>query len=115
MSRAPRSRRAWRSPATCCASLEEQADPVALIIAHRALANSQFFIGDLLATRTHAEQALASYQAAQRPGLAVRFAADPYVLSEYFLAHALLRLGYPDSARPHAAKALCARASWGTC
>jgi class 3 adenylate cyclase/predicted ATPase len=85
---------------------EGQADPVPRIIAHRALANSQFFIGDLVAARTHAEQALAAYAPGQRPDLAVRYAADPYVLSAYFLAHALLRLGYPDSARPHAANAL---------
>jgi predicted ATPase len=31
---------------------------------------------------------------------------DPFVLSAYFIAHALLCLGYPDSARGHAAKAL---------
>jgi class 3 adenylate cyclase/tetratricopeptide (TPR) repeat protein len=85
---------------------ETQADPVPRIIAHRALANSQFFIGDLIATRTHAEQALAPYEPAGRPELAVRYAADPYVPSAYFLAHALLRLGYPDSARQHAATAL---------
>jgi class 3 adenylate cyclase/predicted ATPase len=85
---------------------ETQADPVPRIIAHRALANSQFFIGDLIATRTHAEQALASYQPAGRPELAVRYAADPYVPSAYFLAHALLCLGYPDSARQHAVNAL---------
>jgi predicted ATPase len=85
---------------------EERADPVPRIVAHRALANSQFFAGDLLAARSHAEQALACYQPARRPELAVRYAADPYVLSSYFLAHALLRLGYPDSARPHAAGAL---------
>ena len=63
---------------------EEQADPAARVIAHRALANSQFFVGDLVATRTHAEQALAGYQAAERPELAVRYAADPFVLSAYF-------------------------------
>jgi predicted ATPase len=85
---------------------EGQADSVPRIIAHRALANSQFFIGDLVAARTHAEQALASYEPARRPELAVRYAADPYVLSAYFLAHSLLRLGYPDSARQHAANAL---------
>ena len=85
---------------------ETHADPVPRIIAHRALANSQFFIGDLVAARTHAEQALACYQPARRPELAVRYAADPYVLSAYFLAHSLLGLGYPDSARPHAANAL---------
>jgi class 3 adenylate cyclase/predicted ATPase len=85
---------------------EGQADPVPRMIAQRALANSYFFIGDLAAARTHAEQALAGYAPGQRLDLAVRYAADPYVLSAYFLAHALLRLGYPDSARPHAASAL---------
>jgi class 3 adenylate cyclase/predicted ATPase len=83
-----------------------QADPVPRIVAQRALANSHFFGGDLVATRTHAEQALAGYAPGQRPDLAVRYAADPYVLSAYFLAHALLRLGYADRARPHAADAL---------
>ena len=78
---------------------EEQADPVARVIAHRALANSQFFVGDLLATRTHAEQALASYQAAQRPGLAVRYAADPFVLSAYFSPMRCSAWVISDSAR----------------
>jgi class 3 adenylate cyclase/predicted ATPase len=85
---------------------EAQTDPVPRIIAHRALANSQFFVGDLAAARNHAEQALALYQPARRPELAFRYAADPYVLAAFFLAHSLLCLGYPDSARRHAADAL---------
>ena len=55
---------------------EEQADPVGRVIAHRALANSQFFVGDLIATRTHAEQALADPQAA-RSGPSSRSATPP--------------------------------------
>jgi class 3 adenylate cyclase/predicted ATPase len=85
---------------------EGQADPVPRLIAHRALANSQFFIGDLAATRDHAERALAGDRRAQRDNLATLYAAYPYVLSGYFLAHALLRLGYPDRARVQAASAL---------
>jgi predicted ATPase len=85
---------------------EAQADPVPRLIAHRALANSQFFVGDLAATRAHAEQALAGGQPPPRSNLAALYAADPYVLSTYFLAHALLRQGFPESARTHAATAL---------
>ncbi|MGH6900635.1 MAG: AAA family ATPase, partial [Geminicoccaceae bacterium] len=85
---------------------EGQADPVPRLIAHRALANSHFFIGDLAATRAHAEQALAGDQPPPRSNLATLYVADPHVLSAYFLAHALLRQGFPESARTHAAWAL---------
>ena len=85
---------------------EGQADPVPRLIAHRALANSQFFVGDLAATRAHAEQALAGDQPPPRPNLATAYVADPYVLSTYFLAHALLRQGFAARARTHAASAL---------
>jgi class 3 adenylate cyclase/predicted ATPase len=85
---------------------EAQADPVPRLIAHRALANTQFFVGDLAATRTHAERALAGDEATRRDDLATLYIADPYVLATYFLAHALLRLGCPERARTHAAAAL---------
>jgi predicted ATPase len=85
---------------------EGQADPVPQIIAHRALANSHFFIGDLAATQAHAEQALAGNGLAPRHNLATLYSADPYVMSGYFLAHALLRRGYPERARGHAESAL---------
>ena len=86
---------------------EQQACSVPPLIAHRALANSQFFIGDLAATRAHAEQALAGGPPPPpRSDLASLYVSDPYVLSTYFLAHALLRQGFPESARTHAATAL---------
>ena len=85
---------------------EGQVDLVPRLIAHRALANSQFFVGDLAATQAHAEQALAGDQPPPRSNLANLYVADPYVLSAYFLAHALFRQGFPDRARSHAATAL---------
>jgi class 3 adenylate cyclase/predicted ATPase len=85
---------------------EQQACSVPPLIAHRALANSQFFVGDLAATRAHAEQALAGGPPPRRADLATLYVSDPYVLSTYFLAHALLRQGFPESGRRHAASAL---------
>ena len=85
---------------------EKQPCSVPPLIAHRALANSQFFVGDLAATRAHAEQALAGGPPPKRADLATRYISDPYVLATYFLAHALIRQGYPETGRRHAATAL---------
>ena len=93
---------------------EEQADPAARVIAHRALANSQFFVGDLVATRTHAEQALAGYQAAERPELAVRYAADPFVLSAYFSPMRCSGWAIRTAPACMPPKRWPERASWGT-
>jgi class 3 adenylate cyclase/predicted ATPase len=85
---------------------EAQNDTSLMLIAWRALANTEFFIGDLEAARGHAEQALASYDPRRHGGLASLYSADPYVLCGYFLAHSLLRLGYPEQARSRAQQAL---------
>jgi predicted ATPase len=85
---------------------EAQNDTSLKLIAWRALANTEFFIGDLGAARGHAEQALASYDPRRHGGLASLYSADPYVLCGYFLAHSLLRLGYPEQARSRAQQAL---------
>ena len=77
-----------------------------MLVAWRALANTEFFTGDLAAARGHAEQALAAYDPRRHGGLASLYSADPYVLCGYFLAHALLRLGYPEQARARARQAL---------
>jgi class 3 adenylate cyclase/predicted ATPase len=85
---------------------EAQGDTALSLIAYRALANTKFFAGDLVGARTDAERALASYDRTHHSGLGVRYSADPVVLCAYFLAHSLLRLGYPDQALPHARAAL---------
>ncbi|MCC2663762.1 MAG: Adenylate cyclase, partial [Geminicoccaceae bacterium] len=85
---------------------EAQGDAGLLLVACRALANTEFFAGDLMAARRHAEQALAVYEPRRHGGLARLYSADPYVLCAYFLAHSLLRLGYPEQGRGHARQAL---------
>ena len=85
---------------------EGRNDAGLMLVAYRALANTEFFAGDLAAARGHAEQALAAYDPRRHGGLASLYSADPHVLCAYFLAHSLLRLGYPEQARGHARQAL---------
>ncbi len=77
-------------------------DDVARLVAHRAMTNTRFFLGDLAAARAHAENALALYKPAKHGGLASLYSADPYVLSALFLAHTLARTGLVEQARPWA-------------
>ena len=85
---------------------EAQGDTALSLIAYRALANTRFFIGDLSGARADAERALASYDRTRHGGLGARYSADPFVLCAYFLAHSLLRLGYPEQALLRARAAL---------
>ena len=85
---------------------EAQGDTALSLIAYRALANTKFFTGDLAGARADAERALASYDRTRHGGLGIRYSADPFVLCAYFLAHSLLRLGYPDQAQQRAREAL---------
>jgi class 3 adenylate cyclase/predicted ATPase len=85
---------------------EEQGDTASLLIACRALANSWFFIGDLAAARQYAERAVAAYDPVEHAGLARLYSADPYVMCAFFLAHSLLRLGYPEQAQPWSERGL---------
>ncbi|HEX5796388.1 MAG TPA: AAA family ATPase, partial [Geminicoccaceae bacterium] len=85
---------------------EGRNDAGLMLVAYRALANTEFFAGDLAAARGHAEQALAAFDPRRHGGLASLYSADPHVLCAYFLAHSLLRLGYPEQARGHARQAL---------
>ena len=85
---------------------EAQGDTGLSLIAYRALANTKFFTGDLAGARTDAERALAGYDRTRHGGLGARYSADPFVLCAYFLAHTLLRLGYPEQALGHARAAL---------
>jgi class 3 adenylate cyclase/predicted ATPase len=85
---------------------EAQGDTALSLIAYRALTNTKFFTGDLAGARADAERALASYDRARHGGLGIRYSADPFALCAYFLAHSLLRLGYPDQAQQRAREAL---------
>jgi predicted ATPase len=84
-------------------------DSVHRVVAHRAPTNSWFFLGDLRASRAHAETVMALYDPARHGGLASLYSADPSVLSAFFLAHTLARMGLVEQAR-HWAEAGMARA-----
>jgi predicted ATPase len=63
-----------------------------------ALAVTSFSLGDLSATREHAEQAVALYDARQHGSHAHVYGQDPKVACLAFGAVALWLLGYPDQA-----------------
>ncbi len=73
-----------------------------LLIAHRALTNTWFFVGDLAAARRHAETVLAAYQPDRHGALASLYSADPYVVSAFFLADTLALMGFVEQAQPWA-------------
>jgi predicted ATPase len=79
---------------------QEEGEATSSLIAGRALANTWFFLGDLDAARRHAEAVIAAYDPIEHAGLGRLYSADPYVMCAFFLAHSLLRLGYPEQARP---------------
>jgi class 3 adenylate cyclase/tetratricopeptide (TPR) repeat protein len=79
-----------------------QGDSGPRLIAHRALANTWFFLGDLAKARSHAETVLATYEPARHGALANLYSADPYVVSAFFLADALALTGHLEQARPWA-------------
>jgi len=81
-------------------------DQVARLVAHRTLANSRFFQGDLAATESHAGQVLELYDRARHASLAAQYAGDPAVVCSFFLAHARLRRGFPEQARALAERGL---------
>ena len=72
------------------------------LIAHRALTNTWFFLGDFAKARGHAETVLAAYEPARHGALATLYSADPYVVSAFFLAHSLALMGHLEQARPWA-------------
>jgi predicted ATPase len=79
-----------------------QGDTGPRLIAHRALANTWFFVGDMAKARSHAETVLATYEPARHGALASLYSADPYVVSAFFLAHTLALMGHLEQARPWA-------------
>ena len=80
----------------------ERGDNGPRLIAHRALTNTWFFLGDFAKARGHAETVLAAYEPARHGALATLYSADPYVVSAFFLAHSLALMGHLEQARPWA-------------
>jgi len=79
---------------------------VPLLIGHRVVGTSGFFLGRLMAARAHFEQTLALYDPAQHQALALLYAFNPRVTSLGYLSCVLFALGYPDQALLRSGEAL---------
>ena len=83
-----------------------------MLVACRALANTEFFIGDLWPPAATPSRRSPSTSRAATAVWRALYSADPYVLCGYFLAHSLLRLGYPEQGRGTPGRRWPGRASW---
>jgi predicted ATPase len=77
---------------------QHQHHPVLLLEAHRALATTCFYLGELGLTRTHAAQSHRLYDRQQHRTLTWLYSFDVGVACLVWDAHALWLLGFPDQA-----------------
>jgi predicted ATPase len=77
---------------------QHQHDSAPLLVAHRVLGTTLYFLGELPTACTHLEQALRLYNPQQHRALAFQYAQDPGIAGLCFLALTLWLLGYPDQA-----------------
>jgi len=88
----------------CLLLVQRVDDPTRLIVAHDALGETLFFLGDFAQARVHLERAVALYDPQKRrPHRALT---DPGVSSLSILAGVLWMLGYPEQARQKSMEAL---------
>jgi class 3 adenylate cyclase/predicted ATPase len=85
---------------------ERQQLSAPLLTAHRIVGGSLSMIGELQAARSHLDQAVALYVAAEHRSVASRFGHDIGVAALGYRAYALYRLGYLESALRDAEEAL---------
>jgi class 3 adenylate cyclase/predicted ATPase len=81
-------------------------DPALCLEAHRALGQTVFWKGELLAVRVHMEEGLTLYDPHQHRAHAMMYGQDPGVVCYAFAAWAAWLLGYPDQARQRIEAAL---------
>jgi predicted ATPase len=77
---------------------ERQEEAVPLLMGHRVVGTSAFFLGQLMSARAHLEQTLALYDSSQARTLALLYAFNPRVTSLGYLSCVLFALGYSDQA-----------------
>jgi class 3 adenylate cyclase/predicted ATPase len=77
---------------------EKQQAIVPLMIGHRIMASSLLFVGDIVETLAHLEQAIALYDPIEHRPLATLFGTDTRAVVFSWRALALWVLGYPDAA-----------------
>jgi class 3 adenylate cyclase/predicted ATPase len=85
---------------------ERQADPESLVIAHRVLGASLFWLGKFVPARAHLEEALVRYDPDQHRQLIDRYTFDARVMALDFLSLVLFPLGYPEQAQRQSEQAL---------
>ena len=85
---------------------QQHDDPVPLLVAHRLVGTTLFFLGRLIEARDHLERALTLYDPHQHRGLALHYSQDVGVVGSIFLSFTLWLLGYPDQALARAHEAL---------
>ena len=73
-------------------------DSAFLVVAHRALGNTLYHLGELTGARAHLEQGMALYDPQQHRSLAFLYGQDLAVICRAWDALALWLLGYPDQA-----------------
>jgi predicted ATPase len=95
-----------RLAAQFLALAEKQGAAGPLMIGHRLMGTSLKCTGDVAASRTHYDRALALYDPAEHRPLATRFGQDIGVVLLSYRAWTLWLLGYPEAARADADRAL---------
>jgi hypothetical protein len=85
---------------------EKQNATVPLMVAHRLMAASLLFTGDLAKRRSHFDQAITLYDPAEHRSLAIRFGQDVRVAILSLRSLALWMLGYPGAACADAERAI---------
>jgi predicted ATPase len=73
-------------------------DSAFLVVAHRALGNTLYHLGELARARDHLEQGMALYDPQQHRSLAFLYGQDLAVICRAWDALTLWMLGYPDQA-----------------
>jgi predicted ATPase len=77
-----------------------------VLMGHRVVGTSAFFLGQLISARAHLERTLALYDSAHHRTLALLYAFNPRVTSLGYLSCVLFALGYPDQAMMRSREAL---------
>ena len=77
---------------------EERNDTVLLLIGHRIVGASAFYLGRFIPARAHLEQAIALYDPGRHRSLALLYGYDARVVSQCYLVKTLFILGHADQA-----------------
>jgi predicted ATPase len=77
---------------------QEQGDPPSLLVGHRIVGASLFYLGRPTAAYAHLKQAVARYVPEEHRSLALVYGYDARVVSRSYLFETLFVLGYPDRA-----------------